>query len=92
MGVGWWAASTLTPSFRGRSWGQGADTDMILPALLSGSCHKGKHPSDAGHPPIPGLTQQARRQHYLHSALVCKTPRQFERGYYSSHSPPSVAA
>jgi putative transposase len=31
-------------------------------------------------------------EHYLHSALGYKTPRQFEREYYSSHSPPLVAA
>ena len=30
--------------------------------------------------------------HYLHSALGYKTPRQFEREYYHSHSPPFVAA
>jgi putative transposase len=31
-------------------------------------------------------------EHYLHSALGYKTPRQFERDYYSSHSPPFAAA
>ena len=31
-------------------------------------------------------------EHYLHSALGYKTPRQFEREYYSSHSPPFAAA
>jgi putative transposase len=31
-------------------------------------------------------------EHYLHSALGYKTPRQFEREYYSSHSPPFIAA
>jgi putative transposase len=31
-------------------------------------------------------------EHYLHSALGYKTPRQFEREYYHSHSPPFVAA
>jgi hypothetical protein len=30
--------------------------------------------------------------HDLHSALGDKTPRQFEREYYHSHSPPFVAA
>jgi hypothetical protein len=31
-------------------------------------------------------------EHCLHSALGSKTPRQFEREYYHSHSPPFVAA
>jgi putative transposase len=31
-------------------------------------------------------------EHYLHSSLAYKTPSQFEREYYSSHSPPFVAA
>jgi putative transposase len=31
-------------------------------------------------------------EHYLHSALGYKTPSQFEREYYSSHSPPFIAA
>jgi putative transposase len=31
-------------------------------------------------------------EHYLHSALGYKTPRQFERDYYTRHSPPFVAA
>jgi putative transposase len=31
-------------------------------------------------------------EHYLHSALGYKPPRQFEREYYASHSPPFVAA
>jgi putative transposase len=31
-------------------------------------------------------------EHYLHSALGYKTPRQFEREYHSSHSPPFAAA
>lgn len=31
-------------------------------------------------------------EHYLHSALGYKTPKQFEREYYSSHSPPFIAA
>ena len=31
-------------------------------------------------------------EHYLHSSLGYKTPRQFERDYYRSHSPPFVAA
>jgi putative transposase len=31
-------------------------------------------------------------EHYLHSALGYKTPRQFEREYHSSHSPPFTAA
>jgi putative transposase len=31
-------------------------------------------------------------EHYLHSTLGYKTPRQFERDYFSSHSPPFVAA
>jgi len=31
-------------------------------------------------------------EHDLHSALGSKTPRQFERDYYPSHSPPFVAA
>jgi putative transposase len=31
-------------------------------------------------------------EHYLHSALGYKTPRQCERDYYSSHSPPFLAA
>jgi transposase InsO family protein len=31
-------------------------------------------------------------EHYLHSALGYKTPRQFEREYQTSHSSPFVAA
>ena len=31
-------------------------------------------------------------EHYLHSSLGYKTPQQFERDYYSSHSTPFVAA
>jgi putative transposase len=31
-------------------------------------------------------------EHYLHSSLGYKTPSQFEREYYSRHSPPFVAA
>ena len=31
-------------------------------------------------------------EHYLHSTLGYKPPRQFEREYYSSHSTPFVAA
>ena len=31
-------------------------------------------------------------EHYLHSALGYKSPRQFEREYHSRHSPPFVAA
>jgi transposase InsO family protein len=31
-------------------------------------------------------------ERYLHSALGYKTPRQFERDYYTHHSPPFVAA
>jgi putative transposase len=31
-------------------------------------------------------------EHYLHSALGYQPPRQFEREYYASHSPPFVAA
>lgn len=31
-------------------------------------------------------------EHYLHSALGYKPPRQFEREYHTSHSPPFVAA
>jgi transposase InsO family protein len=31
-------------------------------------------------------------EHYLHSALGYKPPRQFERDYDSSHSAPFVAA
>ncbi len=31
-------------------------------------------------------------EHYLHSSLGYKTPNQFERDYYSHHSPPFLAA
>ncbi len=31
-------------------------------------------------------------EHYLHAALGDKPPRQFEREYHASHSPPFVAA
>jgi transposase InsO family protein len=31
-------------------------------------------------------------EHYLHSALGYKPPRQFEREYHASHNPPFVAA
>jgi putative transposase len=31
-------------------------------------------------------------EHYLHSSLGYKTPHQFERDYYRSHSPPFLAA
>jgi putative transposase len=34
----------------------------------------------------------AYNEHYLHSTLGYKPPRQFEREYYASHSPPCVAA
>jgi putative transposase len=34
----------------------------------------------------------AYNEHYLHSALGYKSPRQYEREYHSRHSPPFVAA